>query len=378
MSKTPVILQILPRLESGGVERGTLEVARAVVQAQGKALVVSEGGRLVPRLEKYGATHITLPVASKNPFTMYANIGKISEIILKHQVDIVHARSRAPAWSAYYAARRMRRPLVTTFHGTYGLSGLGKRTYNGIMTRGTRVIAVSEFIAAHIRRYYPVEQENIRVIHRGVDTQLFDPQHVSGVLMTQMLSQWRVPDDVPIITLPARLTRWKGQYVLLQALRDIKDTPWCCLLVGDDSGHSAYRQELEDYVLRSGLGEQVRIVGATSHMAELYMLSDVVVAPSTDPEAFGRVPIEAQAMGKPIIATDHGGAKETVLDGATGWLVPPGDVAALRACLQQVLQMPPHARAAMGEAAIAHAREHFSAETMCNKTLDVYEELLDN
>lgn len=378
-NKQPVILQVLPELRAGGVERGTIEMAQAIQDAGWQAVVASAGGAMVHALKQMGAKHIQLPLETKNPFKMRANAAALARVIKEHQVDIVHARSRAPAWSAYWAAQKTGARFITTFHGTYGMQNKWKKKYNAIMTKGERVIAISEFIAAHIREHYEVDAQKLRIIHRGVDVERFSQDKVTGMRVQEVAKSWLMPDDathVPVILLPGRITRWKGQAVLLQALAKIKDLPFFCVLLGDDAGHPTFRKELEESIIKLGLAGKARIAPNTSSMAEAYMLASVVVAPSTDPEAFGRIPIEAQAMGKPIIATNHGGFRETVIDGETGWLVPPADVDALADRLRKALALTPEEREAWAQRARQYACEYFSSDLMKHKTINVYSELL--
>lgn len=372
------VLQVLPALGAGGgVERGTVEIARAIVEAGGRSLVASAGGLMVHDLTRAKAEHVTLPVDSKNPLVMRANVARLARLIVEEEVDIVHARSRAPAWSAYYAAMRTGRRFVTTFHGTYSAGNPLKRRYNAIMTRGERVIAISAFIAGHIRQVYGVPASRIRVIPRGVDLERFDPARVSAERVAQLAGQWRLGDGLPVIMLPGRLTRWKGQTVFLEAIAKLGRKDIRCVLVGSDQGRAEYRRELEDIIARQDLGGVVRIVDHCADMPAAYMLTDVVVSASTDPEAFGRVVPEAQALGRPVIASDHGGARETIVEGETGWLTPPGDAHALAAALERVLAIGAEARQALAERAIAHVRDTFSKDAMCDKTLDVYNEVLN-
>jgi len=371
------VLQVLPALgATGGVERGTVEIAGAVVESGGRAIVASSGGTLVHDLTRVGAEHVTLPLKSKNPAVLYANISRLAELIRAENVDIVHARSRAPAWSAYYAARQTSRHFVTTFHGTYSAANWLKRRYNSVMTKGERVIAISAFIAGHIRQHYGVPSAHIRTIHRGVDVNRFDPKTVSAERVITLANQWRVPDGVPVIMLPGRLTRWKGQPVFIEAVARMARRDFRCILVGSDQGRAAYRAELEAMVERHGLGEVVRIVDHCDDMPAAYMLTDAVISASTDPEAFGRVVIEAQAMGRPVIAPDHGAARETIIDGETGWLIPPADPEALAQALDKALALDDTVRARMAELAAKNARENFSKQAMCAKTLNVYNEVL--
>ena len=371
------ILQVLPALGAGGgVERGTIEIAQAIVAAGGRALVASAGGARAHELKRVGAEHIELPMQSKNPLVMYANIGRLLRVIRENKVDVVHARSRAPAWSAYYAAKRTGVPYMTTFHGTYNAGNALKRRYNSIMMRGERVIAISRFIGGHVHQNYGVSPGKIRIIHRGVNLERFDPTKVTAERVAALANQWRLGDGLPVIMLPGRLTRWKGQTVFIEAVRQLGRNDIRCLLVGSDQGRTEYRQELETLVHKHGLGGVVRIVDHCDDMPAAYMLTDVVVSASTDPEAFGRIVVEAQALGRPVIASDHGGARETVIEGETGWLFPPGDVDALTAALDKVLSLPQDDRAAIAAKAIRNVRENFSQDAMCAKTLEVYNEIL--
>ncbi len=374
--RAPSVLQVLPALVTGGAERGCVDISRAVVEGGGTAIVASAGGPMEHELTRAGATHVTLPVDSKNPMVMRANIARLAELIQLHTVDIVHARSRAPAWSAWYAARRTGRHFVTTFHGTYSHENAFKRKYNSIMARGERVIAISEFIAGHIRRIYGLPISKIRVIPRGIDLQRFDAAQVSQERIIGQAANWRLPDGLPVVMLPGRLTRWKGQPVFIEAIEQLGRHDLRCLLVGADQGREDYRRELETMIEQKGLGDVIHVVDHCDDMPAAYMLTDVVVSASTDPEAFGRVVAEAQALGRPVIATDHGGARETVLEGKTGWLTPPGDPKALAGAIEKVLARPADARETLAAQAIEHIRRNYAKEDMCANTLELYNEVL--
>jgi glycosyltransferase involved in cell wall biosynthesis len=371
----PVVLQVLPALGAGGAERGCVDVAAALARAGGTALVASAGGPLEREITRAGGLHFTLPLDSKNPFVMRGNVRRLAELIRSHDVDVVHARSRAPAWSARAAARRTRRPFLTTFHGTYNERGRIKRYYNSIMAKGDLVIAISEHIAELIMKRYGTDPARIRLIPRGIDLDQFDPANVSSARVLRLWEQWRIEESMPVVMLPGRLTRWKGQMVLIEALAKLGRTDMRCVLVGSDQGRSAYREALEARIKALGLGMVTRLVDHCADMPAAYLLADVVVSASTDPEAFGRVMVEAQAMGRPVIATDHGGARETLIEGETGWLVPPGDADALAARLAIALTLDPTQRKAMAYRAMAHARAHYGKETMSARTLAVYDEL---
>ena len=376
-TRPPVVLQVLPSLVTGGVERGTIDVATALTEAGCTAIVASNGGHMVRELDRIGVKHITLPLHSKKPWVIRANIAKLETIIREYGVDIVHARSRAPAWSALKACERTGAHFVTTFHGTYNMGWMGlKQRYNAVMTRGERVIAISHFISDHIQANYGIDPRKIRVVHRGVDLTKFDPHKVSQERIIQLALRWRLPDGYPVIMLPGRLTRWKGQAVLIEALAALGRRDVRCLLVGSDLGRTDYTDELKSLVERRGLTDIVHIVGDCQDMPAAYMLTDVVVSASTDPEAFGRVIVEAQAMGRPVIATSNGAGRENVLDGETGLLVPPTDPQALAEALNQVLALNPAQRELLADRSISFVKKNFSRELMCERTLDVYREVL--
>jgi glycosyltransferase involved in cell wall biosynthesis len=376
-AKRPVVLQVLPSLVTGGVERGTVDMAASIKEAGWLPLVVSNGGPMVRELDRLGVQHIPLPVHSKNPFVIKANIAKLEEVIRQHEVDIVHARSRAPAWSAYYAAKATGAHFVTTFHGTYNRGPFNlKDPYNAIMTRGEKIIAISNFIAEHMQSAYRVDPDRIRVVHRGIDIDKFDPAKVSQERIIQLASRWRLPDGYSVVMLPGRLTRWKGQEVLIEALAMLGRKDVRALLVGSDQGRAGYTDELQSMVKKKGLTDVVHIVGECNDMPAAYMLTDVVVSASTDPEAFGRVIVEAQAMGRPVVATDNGAGRENVLDGQTGLLVPPKDPAELALALDRVLAIGPAERAERAALAVDFVRRNFTRKLMGERTLAVYAEVL--
>ena len=376
-----VILQVLPELDTGGVERGTVDIARAIVDGGGVALVASQGGRLERELDRFGARHITLPLKSKNLFTMRRNIDALVDLIRAEGVDIIHARSRAPAWSAYFAARKAGIPFVTTFHGTYsGYNNLFKKRYNAIMTMGDQVIAISNHIADHIRKFYKMDSARLNIVPRGTNTDLFNPENVSQERLIALSNQWRLTGEEYVIMLPGRITRWKGHCFLIKALpavfkalghRNVR-----CLMVGSDQGRTAYRDEVLALTKKLGLEDIVHIVDHCADMPAAYMLADVVACPSTDPEAFGRIPSEAQAMGRPVVSTAHGGAMETVLPDETGWLVTPNQVDQLSVALVQILRLTPEKRAALAQKGRRHVIENYSLTQMAEKTLAVYEKAL--
>ncbi len=364
-------------MNGGGVERGVIDVAAALTAAGWRAIVASSGGPLVRELLRAGAIHVQLPIEARNPFLFARNSRLIGAAAREHNVSLIHARSRAPAWAARAAARRLDIPFVTTFHGYYSHSNPAKRFYNSIMIKGDRVIAISQFIAKHIRTVYRVNDDRVVTIPRGVDPVVFDPSAVSPHRLARLSKAWRLPDGLPVIMLPGRLARWKGQRVLLEALPRMKRREFVCVIVGGRKGHDRYRAELEDIVAKRNLESLVRFVDHESDMPAAYMLADVVVSASTEPEAFGRVSAEAQAMGRPVVATSHGGTMETVVPGETGWLVPPSDPDLLAMYLDQALELDIAARELLARRARTHILRNFSLQGMCASTLDVYRSVLN-
>ena len=365
------VLQVLPTLGGGGVERGSVEMAAAIAQAGGVALVASAGGRLTAEVTAAGGRNIVLPLDTKNPLALWRNAARLAELIRAEGVQLVHARSRAPAWSAWLAARRTGVAFVTTYHGAYGEDFPGKRHYNAVMARGARVIAISHFIAGLILRRHRIDPARIRIIPRGVDPATFDPKLVAPERLRRLAAAWQLPPGRKVVMLPGRLARWKGQDVLLRALAG-RDA--VCVLVGGERQHPAYARELA--ALAARLGVALHMVGHCDDMPAALLLADVVVSASVAPEAFGRVVIEAQAMARPVIASRHGGAAETIAPDSTGLLVPPGDPAALAVALDQVLAMPPAARAALGAEARAAVLARYTVAAMQAATLAVYREVL--
>ncbi|HIF08671.1 MAG TPA: glycosyltransferase [Sneathiellales bacterium] len=377
-SVTPTILQIIPEMEIGGAEQGTIDVAIAIKKAGWNSVVVSNGGVKTADLARGDVTHHELPVHSKNPWVVWRNASRLEHLIAAHNVDVVHVRSRAPAWSAYLAAKRTGRPLVTTFHGTYNENNRLKHLYNSVMTRGDRVIAISDFIANHVQERFGIEGDKLVTVRRGIDLRRFNPGAVNAQRMIQLSSLWRVPDGARVIMLPGRLTRWKGQLLILDALMELDRDDAFVLMVGDDQGRFDYRDELDARIRNLGLGDRVRIMDDCQDMPAAYMLADVVVSASIDPEAFGRVPVEGQAMGRPVVAARHGGAIETVFDGVTGWLVQPSDPKALAWGIRQALDLSNSDRAEMAEAARAWVEERFTVDRMCEQTIEVYRSLMSD
>jgi glycosyltransferase involved in cell wall biosynthesis len=370
------VLQVLPSLETGGVERGTIEIAQAIADAGWTALVASAGGRLVTSVERAGGFHITLPLANRNPLAIWRNAVSLAAVIRAEHVAIVHARSRAPAWSAWLACRPTETKFVTTYHGTYNENLPFKRRYNSVMARGERVIAASRYIADLITAQHGTDPARIRVIPRGVDPAIFDPGAVQPDRVARLRRVWRLPEGASVILLPGRLTRWKGQAVMIEALARLSRHNVHCVLVGSDQGRQRYAEELMRLAAGRGVADRLRLAGECDDMPAALLQADVIVHASTRPEAFGRVVVEAQAMGRPVIASDLGGPVETVEQGVTGWRVPPGDPDALAAAIEAVLALPVTARQALGCRARAAVLQHCSLAAMQAATLGVYREVI--
>lgn len=370
----PVVLQVLPALGTGGVERGTVEITEAIARSGGVALVASAGGPQEPSIRRAGGRHVTLPLDTRNPWQIWRNAEKLAALIRAEKVAIVHARSRGPAWSARIACRRTGAHFMTTHHGTYSENFPFKRRYNSVMASGERVIAASRFIAELIQQRHRTDPARIRIIPRGVDTAMFDPEAVSPDRIARLAKAWRLPDGMPTVLLPGRLREWKGQSVLLDAIARMSRRDVCCVLVG--GGDRRITSRLIRQAERLGIADRLRLVGNSDDMPACLMLADLVIHASTAPEAFGRVVIEAQAMARLVIASDLGGPVETVEDGVTGWRVPPGDADALARTIDQALSLSNDERRAIGANARASVLQSYTKRAMQEATLDVYEELL--
>ncbi|NHK28545.1 glycosyltransferase family 4 protein [Parvularcula flava] len=376
-------MQVIPELETGGAERTTLEVAEAVIAAGGRAIVVSQGGPLVAEVEGLGARHIEMPAASKNPLVLYQNRVRLEKLIRAEGVDLVHARSRAPAWSAHGAARAAGVPFITTYHGIYRARSSLKRAYNSIMARGDYVIANSEYtaqavLAEHSPKPLAIPSRLI-VIHRGADLRRFSPDRVTVDRVAAIEQAWQGGKKLKIL-LPGRLTEWKGQQDLIEAAQILRktrqETDFRIVLAGSDQGRSGYRAALEQAIGAAGLEGDILLPGNCDDMPAALSWADIVISASRRPEAFGRVAIEAQAMARPVIATGHGGTMETVVDGQTGWLYPPGDVAALAERIAAFAALSGPERQVIGAAARGNAAENFSVARMTERTLQVYRKAL--
>ncbi len=374
MAAPTAVLQVIPKLDTGGAERSTIEIAAALAREGFRPLVASQGGRMVAELEQAGGEWVFLPLDAKSPFALAANALKLANLIRARNVGIIHARSRAPAWSALWAARLTRIAFVTTWHGSYSARTALKRFYNSVMARGDAVIANSAWTAAHIASQFPARR--IVTIPRGVDLKYFDPASVAPDRAEGLRRLWGADPATILVLLPGRLTRWKGQEVLIEALALLREQRIRAVFAGDAQGRTGYERELRHAIAARGLNDRVTIAGHVADMPAAYLAADIVVSASTQEEAFGRVAAEAAAMGRAVIATDHGGSRETVVRGETGLLVPPGDAQALAAALRRLIDAGAAGRAAMGAKGRDVVAQNFTVERMCAATIALYRELL--
>lgn len=375
---SPVVLQVLPELETGGVETGTIEIACELQKRGIKNFVASQGGRMVHELEKAGIPHLTLPLKSKNIFTMRHNAEKLAQYIKENGINIVHARSRAPAWSAYWAAKAANVHYMTTFHGTYGLGPCGiKKLYNRVMTYGEKIIAISNHIKNHILQNYKADEKNIRLIHRCADIEKFAPAAVTPERMINKIKEYHIAEDKPVLLLPGRITHWKGQHLLLEALHLMKNKDYYCIITGDAQGRDKYLNSLKELARKYKLENRVGFFGRYSDVPALMMVSDVILSTAIEPEAFGRISVEGQAMGKIVVASDIGGSLDTIQDGITGKFFKSGDSQSLADALDWALTLNDKEKQKISAAAIKNVREHFTKQIMCDKTIDVYREVVN-
>lgn len=373
----PTILQILPTLNTGGVERGTIEISKAIIANKYNSIVISAGGKLVPLLEKHGAIHITLNVNSKNPFIIYRNSYKLKKIFNDYNVDIVHARSRAPAWSAYLATKNSKIKFITTFHGIYSGKNFFKKCYNAIMTKGVKVIAVSNFIKNHILDHYHIsDPSKIICIHRGVDITQFNEKNTLIDQVQKYINNYHIPDDKKIILMPARITAWKGHEFLINSLKKLSNKDYHCLIVGDAQKHPNYRNRLEKLILSLKLQDNITIMNNIPDIENLYKIASIIISASIRPEPFGRNIVEAGAMGKIVIATKHGGATESIIDGETGFLVELNNTNDFAKKIDHVLNLTTKQKNNIEQNAKNHVINNFSITQMQNKTIDLYNSLI--
>jgi glycosyltransferase involved in cell wall biosynthesis len=375
------LLQVVPELETGGAEQTTIDVARAVIEAGGRALVATRGGRMAARLESDGARLAQMPVQSKNPLVMLGNAARLVDLIRTEGVSLIHARSRAPAFSALWAAQATKTPFVATYHGVYKAQSGLKRWYNAVMTRGDLVIANSDYTRDHVLAEHSVDPAKVVTIPRGVDLDRFNPSWVPPDRVSALRTAWGISHAARRTTflLAGRLTRIKGHLTIIAAAAMMKAQgrdDFLILFAGDDQGRTDYGAELAQAIAEAGLTEHIRVVGHCDDMPAAFLLADVALLPTIVPESFGRAAVEPQAMGRPVIASAHGGTMETVVDGSTGWLAAPGEPRVWATAMLQAMDIGPGRRLEMGSAGMNRTRQLYRVDAMCAATLSAYERVL--
>ena len=378
------VLQVIPKLGYGGAETGCYDIAHYLAEKDCASYIATSGGGLLKYVKKNKVGIFRLPVHSKNPVLIIFNAIILSILILFNNINIVHARSRAPAWSSYLACLITRRKFVTTFHGTYNFKNNVKKFYNSIMLRSKLTIAGSNFIFNHISENYSEylnKKKKLRVIFRGINIDFYNQKNISILKQEKMKKDWQLLPNKFTILLPGRLTYWKGQEKLIEALNilieDYNIDNFQAIILGSDQGRKVYKKKLINLVQRYRLGQKIKFIDHCKEMPLAYSLADLVVSASTEPEAFGRVAVEAQAMGKPIVASDLGGSKETILKGKSGFLYKHDDARQLAKTLNTVIELDQDSLNSIGNEGRKNITKKFDVEAMCDSTLREYKKLLD-
>ena len=378
------VLQVIPRLGYGGAETGCYDLAHYLHEQDCKSYIVTSGGELIKYIDKKKVKLIKLPVQSKNPLIILINSIALTLLILFLNISIVHARSRAPAWSCYIATKITRRKFVTTFHGTYNFKNSIKKFYNSIMVKSDVLIAGSNFIFSHISENYQKflnSKKKFLVIFRGINTEYFDSDTIKKKDIDKLKATWKIEDNKKIILLPGRLTAWKGQEMFIEAINLFKQSnpelDFVAVILGDDQGRTVFRKKLERLVEQFNLTQNIKFVDNCNVMPVAYYISDVIVSSSIEPEAFGRVSVEAQAMKKPIIASNIGGSKETVIDNKTGLLFESGNPKSLCDKLNEIIKLDTLTLDLMGREGRKNVINRFNIEKMCLNTYSEYKKLVN-
>ena len=378
------VLQVIPRLGYGGAETGCYDLAHYLHEQDCKSYIVTSGGELIKYIDKKKVKLIKLPVQSKNPLIILINSIALTLLILFLNISIVHARSRAPAWSCYIATKITRRKFVTTFHGTYNFKNSIKKFYNSIMVKSDVLIAGSNFIFSHISENYQKflnSKKKFLVIFRGINTEYFDSDTVKTKDIVKLKATWKIEDNKKIILLPGRLTAWKGQEMFIEGINLFKQSnpelDFVAVILGDDQGRTVFRKKLERLVEQFNLTQNIKFVDNCNVMPVAYYISDVIVSSSIEPEAFGRVSVEAQAMKKPIIASNIGGSKETVIDNKTGLLFESGNPKSLCDKLNEIIKLDTLTLDLMGREGRKNVINRFNIEKMCLNTYSEYKKLVN-
>ena len=384
MSSNIKVLQVIPKLGYGGAETGCYDIAHYLPENNCKSFIVTSGGELTKFINKEKVKLIRLPVHSKNPILILINAIILIGIILFYNISIVHARSRAPAWSCLFATKLTRRKFVTTFHGTYNFNGKLKKFYNSVMVRSDLIIAGSNFIFSHIKENYSEFlglKKKFLVIFRGINVDYFDPSTKLDTDEIQLLKKWEINKEKKIILIPGRLTSWKGQKLLIEAVNLVKIElgyePFHVVILGSDQGRDLYKKKLIQLTEQYRLTNQIKFIDHCKDMALAYKVSDIVISPSIEPEAFGRVAVEAQSMEKLIIASNIGGSNETIINEKTGFLFKAGDANALSKVIIKTITMDEMSLQLIGKEGRKNVIKKFNVEKMCFSTYSEYKRLLN-
>ena len=372
------VLQVIPQLDVSGASQGCIDVANYLIKNHHNCVVMTHSGKRVKNAKNKDIKVIISPVHSKNPITIFFNIFRLLQVIRDYNIDIIHVRSRAPAWSCFFASKISSKKFISTFHGTYNYNNFIKKFYNSIMLRTDGTIAISCFIEDQIKSQYSQTPKNLQVIYRGIDSKIFNSNNVNPERIKQIKNQHSLESDSIKILLPGRITGWKGHLILVQAIaeviKNIKNNIEV-LFVGPDE-NSSLKEHLKDQIQNLNMSNIFHFMGSSDEMANIYALSDIVVSSSTDPEAFGRIAVEAQSMGKFVVASNHGGSVETVIDNETGYLYPPHDHKELAGMIIKAIDQNKYNSLEVREAGIKNVRENYSIDSMCKETLEFYKKIL--
>ena len=384
MSSKINVLQVIPKLGYGGAETGCFDLAHFLNENNCKSYLVTSGGPLLKYINRKKVKVIRLPVQSKNPLLILLNSIVLIFIIFFLNINIVHARSRAPAWSCLFATKITRRKFVTTFHGTYNFKSSLKKWYNSVMVRSDLIIAGSNFIFSHIQKNYSTylnKEKKFLVIFRGINTEYFNPKKIKDSDKTLLRKKWKIDNDKKVILLPGRLTGWKGQEMFIDSIRNLKenspDLNFIAVILGSDQGRKIFKKKLIRLVEQYRLNNEVLFIEHLELMPIAYEISDVVVSTSIEPEAFGRVSVEAQAMEKPILASNIGGSNETIINEKTGFLFEAGNSKNLSEKLGEILNLSEVTRNGIGAEGRKNVKVKFNVEKMCNSTYSEYKKLIN-
>ena len=384
MSSNFKVLQVIPKLGYGGTETGCYDIAHYLPENNCKSFIATSGGELIKFINKEKVKLIKLPVHSKNPFTILFNTIALIIIILVNDISIVHARSRAPAWSCYLATKITGRKFVTTFHGTYNFKSKIKKFYNSVMVKSDLIIAGSNFIFSHIKDNYLEflnKKKKFLVIFRGINTDYFDPTTKTEIEEKKLLKSWDINENKKIILMPGRLTTWKGQELFLEAINlvniQLGYEAFYAVILGSDQGRDLYKKKLIRQSEQYRMNKQVKFINNCKDMALAYKVSNIVISSSIEPEAFGRVAVEAQSMKKLIIASNIGGSKETIIDGKTGFLFESGNAKSLCEKILRALNLDDETLKTMGIEGRKNIVNKFNVEKMCFSTYSEYKKLIN-